>query len=124
MKHFSLENPFLSAKWRGMAKRNLIVQAVTTYHLSILEHLVIQGQAIAEVKSTGPKTEMGKIGTVLQKVEEDETRLKKEISQIVRNMAIIGLTLCILVIVVYGFTRLDWIDGFLAGITLAMAIST
>ena len=84
--------------------------------------LVIQGQAIAEVKSTGPKTEMGKIGTVLQKVERDETRLKKEISSIVRNSAIVGLSLCAIVIVVYGLTRLDWIEGFLAGITLAMAI--
>ena len=84
--------------------------------------LIIQGQAIAEVKSTGPKTEMGKIGAVLQKVERDETRLKKEISHIVRNSAIVGLSLCAIIIVVYGFTRLDWIDGFLAGITLAMAI--
>jgi P-type Ca2+ transporter type 2C len=84
--------------------------------------LVIQGQAVGEVKGTGIKTEMGKIGAVLQKVEEDETRLKKEINQIVRNMAIIGLTLCVIVIVVYGLTRFNWIDGFLAGITLAMAI--
>jgi P-type Ca2+ transporter type 2C len=84
--------------------------------------LVIQGQAIGEVKKIGLNTEMGKIGAVLQKVEDDETRLKKEINQIVRNMAVIGLTLCFVVIIVYGFTRLDWIDGFLAGITLAMAI--
>jgi Ca2+-transporting ATPase len=84
--------------------------------------LVIQGQAIAEVKNTGTKTEMGKIGAVLQKVERDETRLKQEIGHIVRNSALVGLSLCVLVIVVYGFTRLDWIQGFLAGITLAMAI--
>jgi Ca2+-transporting ATPase len=84
--------------------------------------LVIQGQAIAEVQSTGPKTEMGKIGIVLQKVERDETRLKQEISHIVRNSAAVGLSLCVVIIVVYGLTRLDWIDGFLAGITLAMAI--
>lgn len=84
--------------------------------------LVIQGQAIVEVKSTASKTEMGKIGTVLQKVERDETRLKKEISNIVRNSALLGLSLCIMVIVVYGLTRFDWVEGFLAGITLAMAI--
>lgn len=84
--------------------------------------LIIQGQAIAEVKSTGSKTEMGKIGAVLQKVERDETRLKQEISHIVRNSAIVGLSLCAIVIVIYGLTRLDWIEGFLAGITLAMAI--
>ena len=83
---------------------------------------VTQGQAIAEVKATGAKTEMGKIGTVLQKVERDDTRLKQEVSHLVRNSAILGLSLCALVIVVYGVTRLDWIEGILAGITLAMAL--
>jgi len=84
--------------------------------------LVIQGQAIAEVKTTGINTEMGKIGAVLQKVNRDETKLKKEISFIIRNSAIVGLFLCATIVVVYGLTRFDWIHGFLAGITLAMAI--
>ncbi len=84
--------------------------------------LVTQGQAVLEVKATGARTEMGKIGTVLQKVERDDTRLKQEVSHLVRNSAIFGLSLCAIVIVVYGFTRLDWIEGILAGITLAMAL--
>jgi Ca2+-transporting ATPase len=84
--------------------------------------LVIQGQAIAEVNATGTRSEMGKIGVVLQKVERSETRLKKEISFIIRNSALIGLILCAIVVVVYGLTRFDWVHGFLAGITLAMAI--
>jgi Ca2+-transporting ATPase len=84
--------------------------------------LVTQGQAIAEVKSTGAKTEMGKIGTVLQKVERDDTKLKKEVSHLVRNSALFGLSLCAIVIIVYGITRLDWIEGILAGVTLAMAL--
>ena len=84
--------------------------------------LVIQGQAIAEVKASGIRTEMGKIGSVLQKVEKTETRLKKEISFMIHTSALIGLCLCATVIVVYGLTRFDWIHGFLAGITLAMAI--
>lgn len=84
--------------------------------------LVIQGQGLAEVKATGIKTEMGKIGTVLQKVERDETRLKREISLMIRNSAVFGLILCTIVVVVYGLTRFDWIHGLLAGITLAMAI--
>ena len=84
--------------------------------------LVIQGQAVAEVKATGIRTEMGKIGVVLGKVARDETKLKREISFMVRNSALIGLCLCAIVIIVYGLTRFDWIHGFLAGITLAMAI--
>ena len=84
--------------------------------------LVIQGQAVAEAKATGIRTEMGKIGVVLRKVERDETKLKREISFMVRNSALIGLCLCAIVIVMYGLTRFDWIHGFLAGIALAMAI--
>jgi Ca2+-transporting ATPase len=82
--------------------------------------LVVQG--LAEVRATGSKTEMGKIGAVLQTVERSETRLKGEISRIVRTIAIIGLFLCIIIVVVYGLTRFNWVEGFLAGITLAMAI--
>jgi Ca2+-transporting ATPase len=84
--------------------------------------LVIAGQAIAEVKTIGAKTEMGKIGTVLQTVKRDDTRLKREISVMVRSSTFVGLTLCTLVIIDYGLTRLNWIEGILAGITLAMAI--
>jgi Ca2+-transporting ATPase len=84
--------------------------------------LVTQGQAIAIVKAIGAKTEMGKIGVVLQNVERDETKLKAEVSHLVRNFAIFGLSLCALVIIVYGLTRFDWIEGILAGVTLAMAL--
>lgn len=84
--------------------------------------LVVQGQGLAEVRATGAKTEMGKIGAVLQTVERSETRLKGEMSRIVRTIALIGLFLCIIIVVVYGLTRFNWVEGFLAGITLAMAI--
>ena len=84
--------------------------------------LVVQGQGLVEVKSTGARTEMGKIGTVLQTVERDETRLKGEISRIVRTIAIVGIILCTIIVVVYGMSRGNWIEGLLAGITLAMAI--
>ena len=84
--------------------------------------MVVQGQGLAEIRSTGPGTEMGKIGTVLQTVERGETRLKGEISRIVRTIAIVGLFLCVVIVVVYGLSRGNWIEGFLAGITLAMAI--
>ncbi|HWQ68292.1 MAG TPA: cation-translocating P-type ATPase [Methanospirillum sp.] len=84
--------------------------------------MVVQGQGLVEVRSTGSRTEMGKIGTVLQTVERGETRLKGEISRIVRTIAVVGLFLCVIIIVVYGLSRGSWIEGLLAGITLAMAI--
>ena len=84
--------------------------------------MVVQGQGLAEVRSTGIRTEIGKIGTILQTVDRDETRLKSEITRMVRTIAIIGLILCLTIVVVYGLSQGNWIEGLLAGITLAMAI--
>ena len=65
---------------------------------------------------------MGKIGKALQKITPEETLLKKETNRLVKNFAIGGLILCSIVIIVYGITRGDWIVGFLAGLSLSMAI--
>lgn len=83
--------------------------------------LVIKGQGIAEVRSTGPRTEIGKIGKALQILEPEDTNLQQQTAKIVRNFAIVGLSLCAIVVVVFSLTRGDWLNGFLAGITLAMA---
>ena len=84
--------------------------------------LVVQGKGIAEVCATGVRTELGKIGKALQTLTSGETRLSAETRKLVRNVAIIGVTLCLVIVIVYGLTRHDWRNGFLAGITLAMAI--
>jgi Ca2+-transporting ATPase len=88
--------------------------------------LVVQGHGIARVLSIGSQTEMGKIGKALQKITSEETLLKKEINQLVKKFAIAGIILCIFVILVYGLTHdgsiNQWINGFLAGLSLSMAI--
>jgi P-type Ca2+ transporter type 2C len=84
--------------------------------------LVVNGQGLAQVINTGFHTEMGKIGKSLKTLKTEDTPLQKESRVLVRNMALIGVLLCAVVIIVYGMTRLNWISGFLAGLTLAMAI--
>ncbi len=84
--------------------------------------LIVQGKGIALVRATGASTELGKIGKALQKVEEEPTRLSIEVGRIVKRLAATGVVLCVLVVVLYGITRANWTQGFLAGITLAMAI--
>jgi Ca2+-transporting ATPase len=83
--------------------------------------LVVKGQGVAEVRSTGPRTEIGKIGKALQILEPEDTNLQKQTGKIVRTFAIVGMSLCVIVVVVFALTRGDWLNGFLAGITLAMA---
>lgn len=84
--------------------------------------LVVQGQGVARVLATGLSTEIGKIGLALQTVQSEETLLHTETRRLVRTVALVGLSVCVLAIVVYGLTRGDWIHGVLAGITLAMAM--
>jgi P-type Ca2+ transporter type 2C len=84
--------------------------------------MVVQGQGIARVTETGGRTELGKIGKVLQTVQQEETLLQKETGAWVRKLSLVGLAFCILVIVFYSLTHGDWLNGVLAGITLAMAV--
>ncbi|MDD5660768.1 MAG: cation-translocating P-type ATPase [Candidatus Omnitrophica bacterium] len=84
--------------------------------------LVVQGWGTARVISVGSQTEMGKIGRALKGICQEDTLLQKEIRKIVRNFSIFGLTLCLLVTVIYGLSRSDWLNGILAGLTLSMAM--
>jgi P-type Ca2+ transporter type 2C len=84
--------------------------------------MLVQGRGVARVLATGPRTEFGKIGKALESVETDETFLQKRSGVLIRNFAAIGLSLCALVVLLYGITRGDWIGGFLGGIALAMSL--
>jgi len=84
--------------------------------------LVVQGQGAARAIRIGASTEIGKIGKALQKLETEPTHLQRETSALVQKLALLGFVLCAVVVIVYGLTRANWFDGFLAGITLAMAI--
>lgn len=84
--------------------------------------LVVQGYAVAEVLATGTATEMGKVGQALQVISTEDTLIQKETKALVAKLAIIGLSICSLIVVIYGLTRGDWLDGLLAGIALAMAV--
>ncbi len=84
--------------------------------------LIVQGQGTAQVLKTGLDTELGKIGKILQVLEPEETLLHREVRNLVRNFMIFAVALSALVIIVYGITRANWSNGFLAGLTLAMAI--
>jgi len=84
--------------------------------------MIVQGNGIVKVTATGSNTEIGKIGKALESVVEEPTKLKTEMGLLVKRLAIIGVSLCVVVIIVFTLTRGDLLKGFLAGITLAMAM--
>lgn len=83
--------------------------------------LLTGGQGIARVIATGMATEIGKIGKALQTLVPEMSSIQRETRRAVLIFAAIGLALCVLVTVLYGIARGDWLNGLLAGITLAMA---
>lgn len=84
--------------------------------------LIVKGQGIARVLTTGAGTEIGKISKSLYTVESEQTALQKEVRRLVRSLALTGAVVSALVVIGYGLTRGNWLDGLLAGISLAMAM--
>ncbi|MEI6644776.1 MAG: cation-translocating P-type ATPase [bacterium] len=84
--------------------------------------LVVSGQAIGVVKAIGTGTELGKIGKALLSFEEERTPLQIQTGKVVRIFAYSGGLLCVFVVIVYWLTRGSLLEGFLVGLSLAMAV--
>ncbi len=84
--------------------------------------LAVQGSALAFVTETGMNTRFGKIGHSLQNIEQEETRLQKEMKVFIRNLSIIGIFLSISVVVAFYFSRGNFLESLLTGLAASMAI--
>jgi P-type Ca2+ transporter type 2C len=84
--------------------------------------LVVRGHGLARVEATGARTEMGRIGTALASIDLGRSPLQVEVSRLVRIVAALGGTACIALVLIHGLSRGEWLQGFLAGIALAMAV--
>ena len=84
--------------------------------------LIVQGTGLAEVYATGIRSEMGQIGTALRTVQTESTSLQREVGRVVRLLAAGAFALCLLIVLVYGLGRGQWLNGLLGGITLAMSL--
>jgi len=84
--------------------------------------LVVDGQGLARVTATGARSQMGQIGRALQTVQGEESPLRRQTRALVRRLAWLGLGLCLLLVLLQGLTRGDWLQAVLAGIALAIAM--
>jgi Ca2+-transporting ATPase len=84
--------------------------------------LVVRGFAAAEVRATGVRSEIGRIGHALTTLTDETTPLFREVRRVVRWVALSAVLLCAAIAVIYAVARTDWLGGVLAGITLAMGI--
>jgi Ca2+-transporting ATPase len=84
--------------------------------------LIVQGHALARITATGERSEIGRIGKALGTVENERSPLQKQTAILVRNLALLALALSLLLVLVHGLIKGDWLQALLAGIALAMAM--
>lgn len=84
--------------------------------------LVTRGHAKAIVRGTGINSQLGKIGKSIQEISVEKSQLQRDVDQLVRVIGALGLITVIAVVLIYGYTRENWLEGGLAGIAAAMAL--
>jgi Ca2+-transporting ATPase len=84
--------------------------------------LVVAGHGLAEVQSTGPHTQVGRIGTSLAAIDTAPTPLQLHLRRLVRVFGLVALTTSGLLVFWYGLVRGDWMQGLLSAIALGMAM--
>lgn len=84
--------------------------------------LVLQGKGIAQVTKTGIHAQLGRISTSLESIEESETRLQKEMKILIRRLGYGGIFISASVVVLFYFTRGNFIQSLLNGLSASIAI--
>ncbi len=84
--------------------------------------MVLGGQGLAEVTATGPLSELGRIGRVLDEVQDLPSELQRQMRHLVRVFGASALALSVFVALLHWLLRGDPLAAVLSGITLAMSM--
>jgi len=84
--------------------------------------MVVRGRGLAEVRATGTRSELGRIGRSLAAIEPEPTQLSRQTGRLVRAVAILGIGVSLAAVLLYGLLRGSWLTGLLGGIALSMAM--
>ncbi|MBD8563615.1 cation-translocating P-type ATPase [Oxalobacteraceae sp. CFBP 8763] len=84
--------------------------------------LVLQGHAIARVAATGGRSQLGRIAASLQSLRPAPSPLQRQSAALARAFAVLGMAFSVILVLVYGLMRGDWLQAVLAGIALAMSM--
>jgi Ca2+-transporting ATPase len=84
--------------------------------------LAVRGAGTILVAATGPRTEIGRIGQSLATLENEVPRLTLQTRGLVRWLAVMGISVSVLAVLLYGWLRGGWLEGLLSGIAIAMSM--
>ena len=84
--------------------------------------VITRGSGVARVTATGLRSRIGQIGRFLETLETQVPHLQKETARMVSLCAVGGVSVALLVVLLYGALRGDWMAALLAGIATAMSL--
>ena len=84
--------------------------------------IVASGLAICEITAIGKNTQLGKIGSSLNAIEDEKTPLQIQINNFVTKMSIIGLVIFGIVWGINYYNSRELLDSLLKALTLAMSV--
>jgi Ca2+-transporting ATPase len=84
--------------------------------------LVVRGHGQARVTATGDRSEIGRIGLAIARIETEPPRLRQQTRRLVARFAAVSLTVSAVATVLYGLLRGAWLDALLSGIALSMSM--
>jgi len=83
--------------------------------------IVTKGNCKALVVSTGMKTEIGKIASLIQETEEVQTPLQLRLKELGKKLGIVAIIICAIILLVSYFSGNSLIESSLLAISLAVA---
>ena len=83
--------------------------------------LVTYGRALVLVTSTGMKTEIGKIATLMEETQEKKTPLQVSLDDFSKKLAFIILAICVVVFGLSLYRKMPVIDSLMFAVALAVA---
>ncbi len=84
--------------------------------------LAVRGHGRARVIATGSSTELGKIGKSIESIPYSRTHLQQSIDTIIKTIGLVAVVTVIAIVIIYGLTRGNWLEGGIAAIAAAMAL--
>jgi P-type Ca2+ transporter type 2C len=84
--------------------------------------LVVAGNGIAEVTATGAASEAGRIGVMLNQLDDTPTRLQRDTARLVRVLGALAAAISVAIVLLSVARGSTWIDAVLSAIAVAMAL--
>ncbi len=120
-KNLQLNESILTGESYPVQKSKGSAEDTGAEHMVYMGTTVTSGRGKVWVTGTGMRTQMGEVAFMMQDAGESETPLKKKLNRIGKDLVIICLFVCILIIIAGMWHGETLYNMFLSGVSLAVA---